>query len=299
MAEDEVPAKAEAEEVPATPDLFEPFVACRSWTVNKRNAVPGDETVYQFEGSVDTPWRLWSTAHTDFAWKIGMNHAICRGHNSARLTGHPVPSRGCSCGLYALNDWGRLFAEHPALRPGKKENSFNIYGTVELWGLVIPATQGYRAERAQVRSLLLPQFPTDFGKAGERRAARALLRSMQYVVRRTADAYGVPVVETLEELSDATVEEVPNEHRQGGGTSSGGTLGVTTSNPGWLTGTSTPTWSSTTTTGHVARNLAPGASVRMVQMQPLPEQLIPGQTTYRDTQGRNYLWSGTSWDPVD
>lgn len=224
MAE-ETPAEVTAEEVTveAAPDLFEPFIACRSWIVNKEGPVPGDDGVYVFEGSIDAPWRLWSTNQTDVFWEAGENNAECRTRRG--YPGHGVPYEGCACGFYALADWGKLFAEHPAMRPSRRENSFRIYGTVELMGKVIPATQGYRAARASVRSLLLPQFPIFGNDRLAKRKQAALLRSMQRVVRRTAETYGVPVMQYLEELSvPFHVKEAKNEHRGGAGSGYSGTL---------------------------------------------------------------------------
>lgn len=234
------PASVTPDEV--IPDLFEPIVAARSWTVGAKGPVPGDDTLYQaIPESPEKPYRLWSTAQSHVAWEVGVNLARCVQDSGRRFRkmgpGHiSIPYESCSCGFYALNTWEQLFQEHPALRPSERENAFRVYGTVKLYGKVIPATNGLRAEKAEVRSLLLPAFEP-YGDKAQRKALTRQLKEMRAVVLATADTYGVPTIEYLEELTPPFVaseryEEVrEREHRRGAGSNPGGTAGRTQGNP--------------------------------------------------------------------
>lgn len=194
------------------PDLITPIIACRSWYVGKEQAVPGDESVYQGVHPSDPPWHLWSTGISQgIYWKPGTNEAVCYGGYGMGKN-HKAPNPACSCGFYALGTWAELFDRHPSLRPSPKENAFLVYGTVEFFGTVIPGDRGFRAEKAKVRSLLMPAFEP-FGDIRRRSRMRKQLRNMQRVVTKTAEAYGVPIVDTLEDLTDP--KEVINGYREG------------------------------------------------------------------------------------
>ncbi len=275
MAE-ETPDESASEET--VPDLTEPFIACRAWVVNKEAPVPGDDTVYQFEGTPEPPWRLWSTAHSGVYWERGVNEATCQGFSGYK--NHSLAH--CSCGFYALTTWQQLFKDHPAMRPASIHNSFYVYGTVALTGLIIPGERGWRAEKAEVRSLLLPQYPArDFKQ-------RHLLRRMLQVVRKTADTYGVPVVDKLEELSPPFIKEAEHdEHRKRIRTGDSGTATTT--------GTGTGPYLSWNSTGGNSQyvtltNQTTGTSSSM-NMTPTPGLVIHGTPDLG-----SWTWDGTNWN---
>jgi hypothetical protein len=83
----------------------------------------------------------------------------------------PVPSKHCTCGIYATTD---LDVINGYLRPGVP-----ILGIVELGGRVIPATQGYRAAFARLAVVLLVD---------------EALTEPHSVLRELAEAYRVPAV---------------------------------------------------------------------------------------------------------
>jgi hypothetical protein len=84
-----------------------------------------------------------------------------------------LPVESCRCGFYATRDLEQLLTEtnyhYVAARSG-----ITVIGEVSMWGKVIPASQGWRAEIAYPRELFLPYEAWD--KAAP-----------------LAEAYGVPV----------------------------------------------------------------------------------------------------------
>lgn len=56
---------------------------------------------------------------------------------------YDVPDTNCTCGVYALK---RLPSKHPYVDQ-------RIVGVVEIWGKIITAKHGYRAEYARLRAL--------------------------------------------------------------------------------------------------------------------------------------------------
>jgi hypothetical protein len=112
---------------PELPLYFEPIVGRRCWGLAKTHG-----------GSI----LLCSQA--DLApWPSGRRfEATC--HRN-----HTAPAPGCSCGLYALNEaqgW-------PYYNFDGKGHA--VWGEVNLWGVVVKATRGYRAQYAYPKKLWL------------------------------------------------------------------------------------------------------------------------------------------------
>lgn len=71
-------------------------------------------------------------------------------------TPHGAPEERCTCGLYAARDLTALRSRHLlGLR-------FMAAGEVSLWGKVIPARLGYRAELAYPRSIFIIRGHGDY-----------------------------------------------------------------------------------------------------------------------------------------
>ena len=83
----------------------------------------------------------------------------------------PVPSRECSCGIYATTDLDII--------NGYLKRSAPVLGIVELGGRVIPASQGYRAAYARLAAVLLVD---------------EALTEPHPVLRDLAEAYRVPAL---------------------------------------------------------------------------------------------------------
>lgn len=78
-----------------------------------------------------------------YLWDAGINEARC--------SASPLPARdhladgSCTCGFYAFKDSSYL------------NKSAHVHGSVLMWGKVVEHEFGYRAEFAQLESLLLPE----------------------------------------------------------------------------------------------------------------------------------------------
>lgn len=83
----------------------------------------------------------------------------------------PVPSKNCTCGIYATTDLDII--------NGYMRRDAPILGIVELGGRVIPASQGYRAAYARLAVVLLVD---------------EALTEPHSVLRELAEAYRVPAV---------------------------------------------------------------------------------------------------------
>jgi hypothetical protein len=83
----------------------------------------------------------------------------------------PVPSKDCSCGIYATTDLDII--------NGYLSRGAPVLGVVELGGRVIPASQGYRAQYARLAVVLLVD---------------EALTEPHAALRKLAAAYRVPAV---------------------------------------------------------------------------------------------------------
>ncbi len=101
------------------------------------------------------------------------------GHHSR---GDPVPSPGCSCGLYSLHPHLEQALEHQALYWGETEAQTpedelslelgEISGLVEAVGRIEVHETGFRAERARPVALIVGQSWSTFRRRGIERVAR-------------------------------------------------------------------------------------------------------------------------------
>lgn len=145
-------------DVGPVPDAIEPLPAYRAWRV------------------AEAPLRLESASMSGAAsaWLPGVPaEARCLRNDFARLFGdapsaqpHTAPEEGCRCGLYGMKTLDLLLGIPAPVRgavggrPGEgargplgRGRPGLVLGRIEVWGKVIVATKGYRAQLARVTEL--------------------------------------------------------------------------------------------------------------------------------------------------
>lgn len=162
------------------PDSIEPIVAWRAWNVKN------NQKLYSMNGS------FWHPAQAMEATCARIRHGL-RGRGS---TGGQVPVENCTCGIYAANDFSHA-AKYLETRVG-------VIGEVYLWGKVITAVKGYRAQYAFPKCLWyveeLDIGPTAFVKLDrdfpnwvQAQENERLKEQYKPVIPYDLSAYGVPV----------------------------------------------------------------------------------------------------------
>lgn len=119
------------------PDAIEPAVGYRVWLV-KYN-------------------RLYSFAFKDSVWVPEEAYEAKCDLNRE----HVPPVKGCRCGLYAAATFNRLFDLGYTKESGSgllsvHKGEVTIAGEVKLWGKIIPGSEGWRAQFAYPKKLLVP-----------------------------------------------------------------------------------------------------------------------------------------------
>ena len=157
------------------PDAVEPVVGWRCWRV-------ADEP----DGLV------LLSAHHSLRWAPGWPaEASC-------AAPHASPAAGCGCGLYAARDPELAVAYLPphikeTLRARQPEilgyDVVMAIGRVSLWGRVVEAEWGWRAERAYPTELYLPARVTHY----RRRGRRVSILDAEALAASLAELYVVPV----------------------------------------------------------------------------------------------------------
>lgn len=120
------------------PDSIDPATGYRCWKVNLRTN------------------RVESLNHHAVWIPYEVFAAECRvsGH-----TPEEVPVQDCTCGTYAAATFNRLFemgyTKYGGLFSGEPGDTI-IAGTVNIWGGIVPGTQGWRAQFAYPKRFLIP-----------------------------------------------------------------------------------------------------------------------------------------------
>lgn len=117
------------------PDAIDPAVGYRVWFVK-------DDLLYSYNhGSLWKPEQPFE--------------ATC-----SRGSEHEVPDQRCSCGVYAAATFNHLYdmgyTKESGLFAAVRPSDMLICGTVSLWGNIVPGTQGWRAQFAYPKMLLIP-----------------------------------------------------------------------------------------------------------------------------------------------
>jgi hypothetical protein len=132
-----------------SPDYIEPILGWRAW------------------GVTEAPSGLYLVSHGATRWPWRKPLVAACDHRS-----HQAPDPDCSCGIYALAIDEFPYYDYDS--DGDGPFGYPVFGTVDLHGVVVRGTRGYRAEKARPRELYL---------------AHRHYR----LVRPLRNAYGVPV----------------------------------------------------------------------------------------------------------
>jgi hypothetical protein len=121
------------------PDKIGEVVAWRAWKCQLSKTTPGG--VELVSATRDSVW-----PHDD--WMI----AECPNHHDHKVEGG-VPGKNCTCGIYAAKTREQLVN----LKYGVYSEYQNVViGEVAMVGKVIPGSQGWRASKARIKSILVP-----------------------------------------------------------------------------------------------------------------------------------------------
>jgi hypothetical protein len=127
----------------SAPDLIEAFIGWKG--------LDADSSGQLFSPSIWTPWPAGEALVAQCS----------RRHKTP-------PVRRCHCGIYALKDFEQLVERKYNWREGDEE-TVAVIAEVALWGGVIVATDGYRAERAYPRKVYVSALHLRFGSEIRRR----------------------------------------------------------------------------------------------------------------------------------
>lgn len=179
------PSAPEAESIP---DLVEPIIALRAWTVT------ADGYLCAANQGVKWPAREPLTAICNKgAMSMMASWGLYIGSSKPEPPPpHVSPSAACSCGIYAAKD-----NEHMVYGDG-----VFVWGRVAMWGRVVEGEHGYRSQYAYPVSLVL------VNRRGGSDEARLNAIEIAEIRERLATHYGVPVrVGSMAELDAHTAEE--------------------------------------------------------------------------------------------
>lgn len=161
------------------PDAIEPMVGYRGWVYENGHLYSCYRKV---EWPIDRP--LTSDCISP-SWRV--SNDPYRGHKVGR---HYEPVKECSCGIYGLHEYPRVFDVKPdgnRRKSMKPWPSYAITGVIQGWGHMVVGTKGFRAEYAKPVALV----------------ARPRSQKWGPVVRELAEIYRIDIVDA-------------NELRQGG-----------------------------------------------------------------------------------
>lgn len=118
------------------PDMVGEVVAWRAWIIK---AAPTPTGIALYSVTKDTLW-----PHDDWLLaECGKDHQQEGG----------IPGKKCSCGIYAAKTREQLIS----LNYGHYSKERNVViGEVAMVGKVIPGSQGWRASKARVKSIMVP-----------------------------------------------------------------------------------------------------------------------------------------------
>jgi hypothetical protein len=155
--------------------------------INAWNLRTMSEQDLRLRGAIGTPWPIGQTLHAEcynIGCKQGAENTLRTIHNDRVYTcSGGAPKVHCRCGIYALKQpCGPL----RFLNDGSHVSE--VHGVVEIWGKIIQAEFGYRAECARVRALV--------DTAGTHQLTYNEANT-QYFGRVVAENYGVPYLPSI------------------------------------------------------------------------------------------------------
>lgn len=142
---------------PVAPDLIEPITACRAWKLVPRlSTFVSPRLPLLSSTGVDWIYRTGAEDYTAGCME-GTLAKECRYYTpTTGLRWGPIPNPHHSCGFWGLNNWvdlRRMFSGRADI----------VYGTVQLWGRVIPGDRGWRAQYLRIASLSHPLMAQRYG----------------------------------------------------------------------------------------------------------------------------------------
>jgi hypothetical protein len=155
------------------PDFIEPVIGYRSWDLIGLRLASRFCTLW-VKKSDEMDRVLWDGGALDAECVAGTMQTVFQDYD------HPVPHRNCSCGIYAYHDPAEM---------KKLSHTADVAGAVACWGKVIPHTNGFRAQHAQVVALLAPP-----------------VHWRETVVGRVAELLDVPLAKDLGELEEVSLK---------------------------------------------------------------------------------------------
>jgi hypothetical protein len=115
---------------------------------------PGVQIDYEdgiLRGSYGHTWPVGEALHATCHYAYSQTYYINRVLTTPRLPhSTSIPDAICSCGVYAMKQPCMPVYTVPAV----DSIALTVLGVVEIWGKIIMATDGYRAEYAQLRALI-------------------------------------------------------------------------------------------------------------------------------------------------
>lgn len=120
------------------PDYVEPFVAYRAWNWTETSLTSLN----------NAPWT------PKVAFEAICSKNVVGNYPELPIFNHPVPSEGCTCGMYAGINFQHLINIGYAQR--------GIHGEVSLWGRLQRCTLGWRAQYAYPKNFIIPSSMLPF-----------------------------------------------------------------------------------------------------------------------------------------
>jgi hypothetical protein len=155
-----------------TPDLIEPILACRAWLVRPASfrddierepvtiaSFQGDEILLPNRPFIPSKYGFHGVGVT-YRWSTGVNEAKCNRSATWRDTvcnthGDRVCVKECTCGFWAFNNVECLYEYFLHGPSNDWDYSHYMFGVVKMWGRMVQAESGWRAQFAQPLCLVL------------------------------------------------------------------------------------------------------------------------------------------------
>lgn len=122
------------------PDLAEAVEGWRAW------GVPADPPPY---GAFP---KLYSVSHSQYFW-VPRREMIAE---CEKCPDDDLPGEKCGCGFYSAKTLEHLMSMGYHQYDAERQGMFHVVGRVANWGKVIPATQGWRAQKSYPIELFIP-----------------------------------------------------------------------------------------------------------------------------------------------